>query len=140
MLYIIALVFIGTFILYYLYIVSGVPCPRGDSFTLLILPAPIVLSIRPCPPPPVLTLPFLYCNLCESFVPPFPDDTSPSSSLLNVFLFPQEGRLHQSPPAGRGDVDVVAVAVVVLALVFFGLCGCPVVFLVGLMYHLPLLC
>jgi hypothetical protein len=67
--YIIALVFIGTFILYYLYIVSGVPCPRGGSFTLLILPAPVVLSIRPSPPPAVLPLPILYCNLCESFIP-----------------------------------------------------------------------
>jgi hypothetical protein len=37
-----------------------------------------------------------------------------------------------------GDVDVVAVAVVVLALVFFRLCGCPVVFIVGLTYRLPL--
>ena len=65
MLYIIALVFIGTFILYYLspvssylYIVSGVLCPQGGSFTLLILPAPVVLSIRPSPPPAVLPLSF----------------------------------------------------------------------------------
>jgi hypothetical protein len=139
MLYIIALVLIGTFILYYLslilgylYIVSGVLCPRGGSFTLLILPAPVVLSIRPSPPPAVLPLSFLYCNLCESLVIPLLDDTSPSSSLLIVLLFPREGRLHQSPVAGRDDVDVVTDAAVVLVLVFF---GCPVVFLVGLMYR-----
>jgi hypothetical protein len=65
MLYIIAVVFIGTFILYYLspvssylYIVLGVLCPRGGSFTLLILPAPVVLCIRPSPPPAVLPLLF----------------------------------------------------------------------------------
>jgi hypothetical protein len=64
MLYIIALVLSGTFILYYLslilgylYIVLGVLCPRGGSFTLLILPAPVVLSIRPSFPPAVLLLP-----------------------------------------------------------------------------------
>jgi hypothetical protein len=64
MLYIIALVLSGTFILYYLslilgylYIVLGVLCPRGGSFTLLILPAPVVLSIRPSLPPAVLLLP-----------------------------------------------------------------------------------
>jgi hypothetical protein len=48
-------------------------------------------------------------------------------------FFPQEGRLHQYlslDVVDVGDVDVVAV--VVLSLVFFGLCGCPVVFIVGL--------
>jgi hypothetical protein len=139
MLYIIAPVLSGTFILYclslisgYLYIVSGVLCPRGGSFTLLILPAPVVLSIRPSPPPAVLPLSSSSCNLCESLVIPLLDDTSPSSSLLNVLLFPQKGRLHQSPVVGRDGVDVVTDAAVVFVLVFF---GCPVDFLVGLMYR-----
>jgi hypothetical protein len=135
MLYIIALVFIGTFILYYLYIVSGVPCPRGGSFTLLILPAPVVLSI--CPLLLLLSLLSLFSiATCVNLSFPSLDDTSPSSFLLNVFLFPQEGRLHQFPLAIPADVDVVvAVAVVVLSLVLIGLCGCPVV---GLTYRFTL--
>jgi hypothetical protein len=80
-----------------------------------------------CPPSLVL-----YCNLCDSLVISAPDDTSPSSSLLTVLLFPREGRLHLFPVVGCDGVDVVTDAAVVLFLVFL---GCPVDFLVGLMYR-----
>jgi hypothetical protein len=53
-------------------------------------------------------------------------------------FFPERGNFISLLLPDVGDVDVVAVAVVVLALVFFGLCGCPVVFIVGLTYRLPL--
>jgi hypothetical protein len=100
---------------------------------------PFLYSLLPSSFPSVLLFLLLsspsslfYCNLCESLVIPLLDDTSPSSSLLKVLLFPREGRLHQSPVAGCDGVDVVTDAAVVLVLVFF---GCPVVFLVGLMYR-----
>jgi hypothetical protein len=55
-------------------------------------------------------------------------------------FFPERGDFISFLLLDVGDVDVVAVAVVVLALVFVGLFGCPVVFLVGLTYRLPLRC
>jgi hypothetical protein len=52
-------------------------------------------------------------------------------------FFPERGNFISILSPDVGDVDVVAVAVVVLSLVFFGLCGCPVVFIVGLNVSLP---
>jgi hypothetical protein len=146
-LYILSLVFIGTlpFIICYLYIVSGVPCPRGDSFTLFLLPAPVVLSIRPCPHPPVLTLPFSILQPMGIFSLSFPFPcpflflvlflmTRPRRRPFSMHPFsPERSDFISILPRDIVDVDDVdVVVVVVLFIVFFGLCGCPVILLVGL--------
>jgi hypothetical protein len=78
----------------YLYTTSGGPCPRGTSFTLFILPAPVVLpsihvltllSSPSCPHSPVPILKpmgsVIFCFSLSLFCPcPFPIDC------LQVFL------------------------------------------------------